>query len=68
MPYLLYTLFLFLRMEGHTDFKGIQLLDPTLGKNIITVKAEFLFMVFVFPPPLQMLLQVGVWNKCLLVG
>lgn len=47
--------------------KGIQFLDLTLGKNVTVVKTKLSFMVFVFPPALQMLFHVGVWVKCLLV-
>lgn len=45
-------IFLFLKMEGHADSKGIRLLSPTLGKNDTIVQAKFIFMVFVFPLPL----------------
>lgn len=58
---------IFFENEGPADSKGIQLLDSTLGKNITIVKTELIFMAFVFPLALQMLLQVSVWDKCLLV-
>ena len=60
--------FLFLRMKEDADSKGSELLDPALGKNIANLKTELIFMIFVFSlAALQMLLQIGIWDKCLLV-
>lgn len=60
--------FLFLRMKEDADSKGNELLDPAIGKNIANLKTKLIFMIFVFSlAALQMLLQIGIWDKCLLV-